>query len=291
MTEEDRVPVIEVRNLRHVYDNGTEALAGINIKIYRGDFIGVIGQNGSGKSTFIKHLNGLLRPTAGTVLLNGTDIKKESVVKISRTVGFVFQNPDHQIFCPNVEEELLFGPRNMGLNEKEAQDRKDEAMERFGLTQFAKYPPAILGFGIRRKVSIAGIYSMKPDIMILDEPTVGLDWKTTLDLMQIITELNAAGHTILLVTHDMRVISEYTDRSIVLRHGSLILDGKTRDVMKNFSVLQETRITPPDIMKLSDELMQRGFIKTHTLTNSEFINEYEKEYQKELYVEGVSHGF
>jgi cobalt transport protein ATP-binding subunit len=275
MTEENTVPVIEVRNLRHIYDNGTEALTGISIKIYRGEFIGLIGQNGSGKSTLVKHLNGLLRPTSGTVLINGTDIKKESVVKISRTVGFVFQNPDHQIFCSSVEEELLFGPRNMGLDGNEAQKRKDEAMERFGLMQFAKYPPAILGFGIRRKVSIAGIYSMRPDVMILDEPTTGLDWKTTTDLMQIITELNAAGHTILLVTHDMRVISEYTERSIVLRHGSLILDGKTRDVMKNFGVLQETRIAPPDVMKLSDELIQRGFIKNHTLTNNEFINEYE----------------
>lgn len=274
-------PIIDVQNLCHIYDNGAEALSGISMKIYPGDFIGLIGQNGSGKSTFVKHLNGLLRPTSGTVLIHGKDIRKDSVVKISRTVGFVFQNPDHQIFCPSVEEELLFGPKNMGLPEEEAQARKNEAMERFGLTRYAKHPPAILGFGIRRKVSIASVYSMKPDVMILDEPTAGLDWKTTMDLMKIITELHDAGHTILLITHDMRVISEFTDRSIVLRSGKLILDGKTRQVMENFEMLHETRVEPPDIMKLSDSLVRENYLKRHTLSNEEFIEDMKQIYCKE----------
>lgn len=221
------VPIIEAAALEHTYESGMQALRGINMKIYKGEFIGLIGQNGSGKSTLVKHLNGLLRPTKGKLFIKGQDSAKQSIVSIAKTVGFAFQNPDHQIFCPTVREELAFGPGNMGLSGPEVESRVREALACFRIEKYADYPPAILGFGIRRKISLAAIYSMKPEVFIMDEPTAGLDWKSAVELMNTAVELNEMGHTIILITHDMRIISEFTDRSIVLKDGEILMDGTT----------------------------------------------------------------
>lgn len=275
MDELKKMPVIETVDLEHEYDSGVKALKGINFKIYKGEFIGIIGQNGSGKSTMVKHLNGLLKPTSGKVYVNGEDTTKSSIVSIAKTVGFAFQNPDHQIFCPTVEKELSFGPENMKLPKEEVSSRVQEAMKRFKIEKYAKYPPAILGFGIRRKVSLAAIYSMKPQVIIMDEPTAGLDWKSAMELMQVVVELNQLGHTILLITHDMRIIAEYTTRSIVLRNGELIMDGDTKDVLVNFELLEKTQITPPQIIKLSNKLLHYG-LDGYALSNEEFMLKYRK---------------
>lgn len=269
------IPIIEALNLEHTYETGVQALKNINLKIYQGEFIGLIGQNGSGKSTLAKHLNGLLRPTKGKLLINGVDTAKKSIVSIAQTVGFAFQNPDHQIFCSTVKEELAFGPRNMGLSNIEIQARVEEALDRFRIARYADYPPAILGFGIRRKVSLAAIYSMKPQVMIMDEPTAGLDWRSAMELMNIAAELNNAGHTILLITHDMRIIAEFAVRSVVLKDGVIIMDGPTREVLVDFTMLRKTQITPPQIIQLSEKLIPEGFAG-HALSNDEFLSKYEE---------------
>jgi len=269
------IPIIEAINLEHTYETGVQALKNVNLKIYPGEFIGLIGQNGSGKSTLAKHLNGLLSPTKGKLFINGMDTAKKSIVSIAQTVGFAFQNPDHQIFCSTVKEELSFGPRNMGLSDIEIQTRVEEALDRFRITRYAEYPPAILGFGIRRKVSLAAIYSMKPQVMIMDEPTAGLDWKSAMELMDIAVELNNAGHTIILITHDMRIIAEFTGRSVVLKDGVIIMDGPTRDVLVDFTMLRKTQITPPQIIQLCDKLIPEGFPE-HALSNEEFLSKYEE---------------
>jgi energy-coupling factor transporter ATP-binding protein EcfA2 len=269
------IPIIEALNLEHTYETGVQALSNINLAIYPGEFIGLIGQNGSGKSTLAKHLNGLLRPTKGKLFINGADTAKKSIVSIAQTVGFAFQNPDHQIFCATVREELAFGPRNTGLSAIETQARVEEALDRFRITRYADYPPAILGFGIRRKVSLAAIYSMKPQVMIMDEPTAGLDWKSAMELMIIASELNDAGHTIILITHDMRIIAEFTARSVVLKDGVIIMDGPTREVLVDFTMLRKTQITPPQVIQLSDKLLPAGF-PGYTLSNEEFLHRYEK---------------
>ena len=269
------IPIIEAINLEHTYETGVQALKNVNLNIYPGEFIGLIGQNGSGKSTLAKHLNGLLRPTKGKLFINGMDTAKKSIVSIAQTVGFAFQNPDHQIFCSTVKEELAFGARNMGLSDIEIKDRVEEALDRFRITRYAEYPPAILGFGIRRKVSLAAIYSMKPQVMIMDEPTAGLDWKSAMELMNIAVELNNAGHTIILITHDMRIITEFTGRSVVLKDGVIIMDGPTRDVLVDFTMLRKTQITPPQIIQLCDKLIPEGFPE-HALSNEEFLSKYEE---------------
>jgi energy-coupling factor transport system ATP-binding protein len=268
-----RVPVIEARGLFFAYEEGPAILQDVNVAIAGGEFIGLIGQNGSGKTTLVKNFNGLLKPTAGIVRVDGRDTKTHSITVIAKTVGFVFQNPDHQIFCSTVKEELSFGPRNTGMSEELTEETVQEAMRRFNIEKYADHPPSILGFGIRRKVSLAAIYAMRPMVMILDEPTTGLDWKSAMELMRIVTELNGAGHTIILITHDMRVIAEFTNRSIVLRGGEIVADGPTRDVLVDFDMLAKTQIVPSEIIRLSKVCIGKG-LKDYAFSNEEFLENF-----------------
>jgi energy-coupling factor transporter ATP-binding protein EcfA2 len=266
-------PVIEARQVYFHYEGDRHTLRDINVTISDGEFIGIIGQNGSGKSTLVKQFNGLLKPQAGTVYVNGRDTKTQSLSEIAGTVGFVFQNPDHQIFCPTVVEELAFGPINMGLPEAAVAERVQDALTRFNLCRWADHPPAILGFGIRRKVSLAAIYTMRQRVLILDEPTMGLDRKSAMELLDIIVSLNRQGHTILLISHDMRIIAEFTRRSIVLLDGAIAADGPTREVLSDFALLEKTQILPPEIVRLSSTLIGRG-LNAPAFCNGEFIEKY-----------------
>lgn len=266
-------PAVQVVDLEHLYGGEVPALCGVSLVIERGEFVAVIGQNGSGKTTLVKHFNGLLRPTRGKVYVGGLDTANMNVGQLSKFIGYVFQNPDHQIFCPSVWEEVSFGPKNLGLSPAEIKERTEEAITLFGLAGYASHPPAVLGFGLRRKVSLAAIYSMRPEIMLLDEPTTGLDWRSSVELMQIVTELNRKGHTIILVTHDMRVVAEYTRRSIVLKDGQIILDGPTHEVLVDFKTLRETQISPPQITQLSEKMVGT-YLSNYALTVEEFYNNY-----------------
>jgi energy-coupling factor transport system ATP-binding protein len=190
---ETRNSAIVVRDLWYRYGGEVTALRGVDFEIKDGDYVAVIGQNGSGKTTLVKHFNGLLRPTQGRVLVKHTtrnarhgtlkDTESLTVGQLAQTVGYVFQNPDHQIFCATTREEIAFGPRNLGLSETEVKRRVEEALVRFNLEQYADRPPAVLGYGLRRKIGVAAVYSMQPRIFILDEPTTGLDWWGTMELM------------------------------------------------------------------------------------------------------------
>jgi energy-coupling factor transport system ATP-binding protein len=271
-----RIPIIEAREVFFEYDDGPVILKGVSVAIGEGEFIGLIGQNGSGKTTLVKNFNGLLKPTSGIVRVDGRDTKTHSIPVIARTVGFVFQNPDHQIFCSTVREELAFGPINMGKSPETTAEIVQDAMERFKIEKYADFPPAILGFGMRRKVSLAAIYAMRPQVMILDEPTTGLDRKSAMELMEVITNLNRLGHTIILITHDMRVIAEFTGRSVVLRDGTIVADGPTREVLVDFDMLEKTRIRPSEIVQLSDTLIGRG-LESHAFSTGEFLEKYQKE--------------
>ncbi len=264
---------LETRDLWFAYGDNPPALRGISLTIRAGDFVGLVGQNGSGKTTLAKHFNGLLRPTQGQVLLYGQDIRDRPVGELARTVGYVFQNPDHQIFSATTREEIAFGPRNLGLEEAEVQRRTEQAMEHFDLTEYADHQPAVLGFGLRRKVSIAAVYSMRPQILILDEPTAGLDWHCTHDLMERLTALHRQGHTIILITHDMRLIAQYTPRCMVLREGKLLLYDDTRKVFEHCDLLRETHIELPQVCELARELAPIG-VRRDALTVPELCDSY-----------------
>ena len=255
---EQSQPCIQVCDLWHRYNGNTEALRGLNLEISSGDFVALIGQNGSGKTTLVKHFNGLLKPTRGRVRVYGQDTSKLSVGKLARRVGYVFQNPDRQIFSPTVREELAFGPRNLGLSAEEVEERVLETLARFRLEAHAQAPPALLGYGLRRKVGVAAVYAMHPQIFILDEPSTGLDRRGIQELMSLLKAMNAEGHTILLITHDMRIVAEHARRTVVLHEGRVLADGDTASVLGRSDELARAGIRPPQIAQLAQSLWPRG---------------------------------
>jgi energy-coupling factor transporter ATP-binding protein EcfA2 len=228
--------------------------------------VALIGQNGSGKTTLAKQINGLLRPSSGTIHLFQQNIIGKPIGELARIVGYVFQNPDHQIFSPTVREEIAVGPRNLGWDEGEIQRCVDETLQQFGLLPYADRQPTLLSFGLRRKVSVAAVVAMKTAVLILDEPTTGLDWRSTQELMTILHELQEDGRTILIITHDMRLVADHIPRCLVLQNGRLLADGPTRDIFQQTDLLQQAQIEPPQITQLGQRL---GFAET-VLTVAEF---------------------
>jgi energy-coupling factor transport system ATP-binding protein len=276
-------PCIVVQDLWYSYGGEVTALRGIDLEIEDGDYVAVIGQNGSGKTTLVKHFNGLLKPTQGRVLVRGLGDREGSpllrdtagltVGQLAQTVGYVFQNPDHQIFCDTTREEIAFGPRNLGLPEAEVGRRVEEALARFDLEEYADRPPAVLGYGLRRKIGVAAVYTMRPRIFILDEPTTGLDWRSAIELMELIGEMHRAGHTILLVTHDMKLVAEFSRKSLVLRDGRVLIYDDTRTVFKHSEVLRDTQIEPPQITALARRMAPYG-MPDDVLSVEEFYAAY-----------------
>jgi energy-coupling factor transport system ATP-binding protein len=242
---------IETQNVSFSYSEAGDVLRSVSLQIRQGEFVALIGQNGSGKTTLAKHLLGLLRPREGKVVIHGDDIRSKAVGEIARRVGYVFQNPDHQIFSATTREEIAYGPQNLQLQEAEIVDRTEQAMDRFNLTAHAERQPATLSHGIRRKVALASIYAMDPRIWILDEPTGGLDWRSTQETMALLHELNEAGKTIVLITHDMRIVAEHTERCIVMSEGQVVAHEATRTVMERSETLG---IMPPQAWKLGSAL-------------------------------------
>jgi cobalt transport protein ATP-binding subunit len=277
-----RNPAIVVQDLWYSYGDEVTALRGVDFEIEDGDYVAVIGQNGSGKTTLVKHFNGLLKPTRGRVLVGGLDSRTCSglrdtagltVGQLAQTVGYVFQNPDHQIFCDTAREELAFGPRNLGLSEKEVKRRVEETLARFDLEEYADRPPAMLGYGLRRKIGVAAVYSMQPRIFILDEPTTGLDWRGAMELMELIGEMHHNGHTIILVTHDMKLVAEFSQKSLVLRDGQILVYDYTRTVFKHSELLRDTQIEPPQITALAKRMVPYG-MPDDVLSVEEFYTAY-----------------
>ena len=272
-TSSEHSPAVKVEDLRYSYDDGPPALAGVNLSVEAGEFLAVVGQNGSGKTTLVKHFNGLLRPTRGRVRVLGQDTADQSVGQLARKVGYLFQNPDHQIFAPTVWEEVAFGPRNLGFSEGEVAARTTEALALFGLGDQANTPPAILGFGLRRQVTLAAVWAMRPQILVLDEPTAGLDWRSSRTLMEEVTSLNSQGHTIILVTHDMKLVAEFARRVLVLDEGRILAHGTTRQLFQQEAILRQAFLALPPITALARR-MQRHGLRGDSLTVEEFYQEY-----------------
>jgi len=251
-------PVIIVRDLWHVYPGGIEALRGVSLEIYPGEFIVILGQNGSGKTTLVKHFNGLLKPTRGEVIVYGMDTKTASIAELAKKVGYVFQNPDHQIFSRTVREEIAFGPKNLKLSEEEINERVAEAARILKIEEYLDENPFNLSWGLRQRVAIASILSMKPEVLIVDEPTTGQDHKTGREIMEILRQLNEKGITVIVITHDMKLAAEYAQRAIVMNEGRILLDGNIRYVFSEIEVLREAYLMPPQITQLALKLRKYG---------------------------------
>jgi energy-coupling factor transport system ATP-binding protein len=238
---------VQVRGLIHSYPGGIEALRGVNLSIAPGEAVAIIGQNGSGKTTLVKHLNGLLRPHAGTVLLDGHDIAHTQVSDLARLVGFVFQNPDDQLFNSRVDKEVGFGPRNLRLAKAQVDGLVDSALELTGLTAQRSTNPYDLDASIRKLVALAGVLAMEPPVLVLDEPTMGQDGPGTRRIGSIVDAWAEAGRTVVAITHDMQFAARHFGRIVVMRRGEVILDGPPGQVFgaSNADILASTGLRTP----------------------------------------------
>ena len=242
--------IFDLKDLSYVYENGFKALDGINLNIREGEFVAVIGQNGSGKTTLVKHLNGLLRPTKGDAVFLGKSVKRWRRSDIGKLVGFVFQNPDHQIFANTVREEVSFSPRNYGFSEAEVRSSVEEALRAVELEGYEEMSPFLLTKGERQRVALASVLACKPRVIILDEPTTGLDYHQQRRIMELLRRLNEEGHTIIIVTHSLWGVAEYAHRIILLRKGRLVADGPVREVFADEGRLRKAGLKPPKIVEL-----------------------------------------
>lgn len=244
-------PPIVCEKLMHLYPGDVLALKATDLTIQRGEVLGVVGQNGSGKTTLVKHFNGLLRPTTGRLLLNGEDSRGKPVHAMARQVGYVFQNPNHQLFATTVNAELRFGPTNLGLAPEEIEARVAQAVEFFDIAPLLASHPYRLAFPLRKMVAMASIYAMGPDVFVLDEPTTGQDHAGANMVRKLVRRLREQNKTVVIVSHDMALIAEVADRVVALWAAEVIAAGSPREIFANDAVMQRTKLHPPQITQFA----------------------------------------
>lgn len=245
--------LIKIRELKRSYLNGkNEVLKGINLEIREGEFLAILGNYGCGKTTLINHLNGLLLPTEGTVMVNGKDTIKSSIHEIGREVGCVFQNSDHQIFANNVYDEVAFSLKVRGCSKEEIELRVKEALKSVEMEDCAKEDPSSLSKGEKQRIAVAAVLAARPNVIILDEPTTGLDYKEQRKMMELIRHLNNIGHTIIIITRTMWVVAEYAHKVMIIEDGIVTMYGRTREVFKNEDKLLNVSLNVPKIVSLSN---------------------------------------
>ncbi|MBQ2089305.1 MAG: energy-coupling factor transporter ATPase [Lachnospiraceae bacterium] len=254
-------------NISHIYSRGDayekKALDGVSLKIEDGEFIGIIGHTGSGKSTLIQHLNGLLKATEGNIYFNGQDIydKDYDLRDLRMQVGMVFQYPEHQLFDETVFKDVCFGPRNQGLPEKDVTLRAYEALKNVGLDEkYYDVSPFELSGGQKRRAAIAGVIAMKPQVLVLDEPTAGLDPQGRDEILDMIAENHQRyGNTVILVSHSMEDVAKYVDRIIVMDDGRVRFDGEPKEVFRHYKELEEIGLAAPQVTYLMHDLKDAGY--------------------------------
>lgn len=253
--------MLEVKNLKYSYNSDYQALRGVSLKVEKGEMVALLGKNGAGKSTLFLHLNGIYQPDEGQVFIDGEELKydKKSLLKFRQKVGIVFQNPDDQIFAPTVEEDVAFGPLNLGLPMEEVQDRVEEALARVGMSGYEKTAPHHLSGGQKKRVAIAGILAMKPEVMVLDEPTAGLDPQGVVDLSKLLNELNEEGITIIISTHEVDLVPNYATKVFVLVDGLLIGEGTPKEIFAKPEILDQANLKVPIVTELFQDLEDEGF--------------------------------
>lgn len=257
---------VEVKSLSHIYMEGTpfeaKALSEVSMSVHDGEFIGIIGHTGSGKSTLISHLNGLEKSPQGTVFVNGVDLgdKEADLIAVRRTVGLVFQYPEYQLFEESVEKDIAFGPTNLKLSPDEIQQRVAKAMQMVGLDAcMAKKSPFELSGGQKRRVAIAGVLAMQPSILILDEPAAGLDPVGRRDMLNLVKQIHESGETVIMVSHSMDDVGRLCDRLFVLNHGKIAYSGTPAEVFTHAEKLHEIGLDVPECAKLANILRNQGF--------------------------------
>ncbi len=273
---------IIVNHLFHVYNPGTvfetAALRDVSFKVEDGEYIGLVGHTGSGKSTLVSHLNGLMKPTDGGIYVDGVDISSEGydMKRLRSKIGLVFQYPEHQLFEEDVFTDVCFGPKNLGLDRSEIELRAYDALKAVGIKdeQFYVSPFDISG-GEKRRVAIAGVLAMKPDVLILDEPCAGLDPAGREEILSIADDLHdSLGITVIIVSHSMDDLAEHVDRILVMNEGSLVMDGKAREVFSHRKELEDMGLAVPEVTAVLSDLKRMGIpVRDDLITIEEARNE------------------
>jgi len=247
-------PVIEIRGLRHSYDGVNAALNGVDLTICRGELMSILGKNGSGKTTLVKHINGLLKPAEGSVVVLGQDTTQTTTAQLAKKVGFCFQNPNHQMITFVVKDELALGPKSLGLDKEEIERRSLEALDFVGMAGQMKADVMALGKGQKQRLALASVLTMKPEILIIDEPTTGQDPQMTEDIFEIIRRLNEEGTAVLVITHKFDYAAAYTERAVILANGSIVYDGPMGPALMDEELLKENSLDQPQVTKLAAKL-------------------------------------
>jgi energy-coupling factor transport system ATP-binding protein len=259
-------PLVEIRDLSFSYAEGPRVLDAIELTIAPGEFVAIIGQNGSGKTTLAKHIVGLLKPAPGKILLSGRDRAAMRPAETAQEAGYVFQNPDHQIFAATVEDEVAFGPRNFGLDSAEVDRRCAEVLHAVGLDGARAQDPFLLGKGERQRLAVASVLALRPRLLILDEPTTGLDYREQRRMMALVADLNRAGIAIVMITHTPWLVAEYARRVVLMRRGQKLFDGPVREFFAHEDLLLKSSFRPPEVVALG-----RRF-GVSTLSVDEFVS-------------------
>jgi cobalt/nickel transport system ATP-binding protein len=267
---------LETKNLSYTYHDGTQALKNVNIKIRKGEKIAIMGPNGAGKSTLFSHFNGLNEPTSGHVEIDGEKIifERDELIKVRQKVGIVFQDPNDQLFAPTVKEDVAFGPMNLGLDYDEVEKRIRESLEMVGMSGFEEKTPHHLSGGQQKRVAIAGIIAMRPDIMILDEPTAGLDPEGVDKVLDILNNLNNEGISIVISSHDIEMVNQFADKIFVLHDGEIIAEGDKHQIFSDKELLKKAHLKAPVTTEILYKLKENGIdVDTEKISIEETVEE------------------
>lgn len=266
-------PLIMIKDVSYSYPNGTEALKDINLTINRGEVVGIMGKNGAGKTTLIRTLNGLIRPLSGIVYLNQETIADKSIATLSKHVGIIFQNPSHQLFANNVEDEIKFSLKSLDLSKEEIQIRINQILRDFNLEKYRERSPLNLSGGESKKLAIASIICRDPEILIFDEPTLGQDAREIEYFVSLINQEKEKGKTIIIITHNIEFAFEFIPRTILMSNGRIAADGPTKEVLINERIIERASLVLPQIRQFVLALQEAGFTPRDQITSiQELIN-------------------
>ena len=267
---------LETKDLTFTYPDGTQALKKVNIQIKKGEKIAIMGPNGAGKSTLFSHFNGLTEPTSGHVEVAGEKIifEKDKLLEVRQKVGIVFQDPNDQLFAPTVKEDVAFGPMNLGLEHDEVERRIEESLKMVGMEGFEEKTPHHLSGGQQKRVAIAGIIAMRPEIMILDEPTAGLDPEGVDKVLNILNDLNKEGISIIISSHDIEMVSQFAEKIFILYNGEIIDSGDKQKIFSNTELLKKAHLKAPVTTEILYKLKENGLdVDCEKITVDETVKE------------------
>jgi energy-coupling factor transport system ATP-binding protein len=257
--EYSHIPTLRVDNVSFSYPSGVKALHNVSLTINQGEYIAIMGENGAGKTTLVKHFNGLLKPLKGKIYFNKNDISTSSVASLAKKIGLVFQNPDDQLFEETVEKEISFALKNFGFQKEIINERVEWALNLLDLTEYRESSPFTLSGGERKRVALASVLAWDPDVLVLDEPTIGQDYGQKERLRHFLNQLRTQGKTIVIVTHDVEFVAESQPRIVLMAHGEIIGDGTSKKIMTNIKKLEESSVAQPEITRLFSLLQKHGY--------------------------------